>query len=69
MMNTVVHELAHIKYDWHGDSHNSEMIRIAHWLIDEGLYSKLEGQLLAIYNAHREDLIEASREFYNSNNI
>lgn len=69
MMNTVVHELAHIKYDWHGDGHNSEMIRIAHWLIDQGLYSKLEGQFRAIYNVHREDLIEASREFYNSNNI
>ena len=69
MMNTLIHELAHIKYDWHGDSHNSEMIRIAHWLIDEGLYSKIEGQFRAIYTSNMEDLVEASREFHNSNNI
>ena len=69
MMTTVIHELAHIKYDWHGDSHNSEMMRIAHWLISEDMYSKLEGKFRAIYDAHREELIDASKEFYHSNNI
>ena len=69
MMTTVVHELAHIKYEYHGDSHNSEMMRIAHYLIDQGMYSTLEGKFRAIYNAHREELIEASREFHNSCNI
>ena len=69
MMNTVIHELAHIEQEWHGDSHNSEMTRIAHWLINEGLYSKLEGQFRAIYDAHREELIDASKEFYNSDSI
>lgn len=69
MMTTVIHELAHIKYDWHGDSHNSEMMRIAHWLIDGDMYSKLEGKFRAIYDTHREELIEASKEFYHSNSI
>lgn len=69
MMNTVIHELAHIEYDWHGEQHNNEMMRIAHWLISEGLYSKLEGKFRAIFNAHYEELVEASKEFHNSNNI
>ena len=69
MMNTLIHELAHINCDWHGDRHNSEMIRIAHWLISEDLYTKLDGKFRAIYAAHEEDLIEASRTFANSRGI
>lgn len=69
MMNTLIHELAHIKEECHGSSHNDYMIRVSHWLFSEGLYSKIEGQFRAIYNAHREELIEASRTFHNSYGI
>lgn len=69
IIQTVIHELAHIKYEYHGESHNNEMLDIAHWMIRENLYVKLEGQLHAIYNSHYEELFEACKEFYASSRI
>lgn len=69
MMNTIIHEIAHIRQEYHGESHNNEMMDVAHWLIGEGLYTQIEGKLFAVYNDNREELLEASRVFANSQNI
>ncbi len=69
MMTTIIHELAHIEQEWHGEGHNSEMMRIAHWLIGEGLYTKLDGQLRAIFNQHYDEICNAMIEFSHSSSI
>lgn len=69
MMTTIIHELAHIEQEWHGEGHNSEMMRIAHWLIGEGLYTKLDGQLRAIFNQHYDEICDAMIEFSHSSSI
>ena len=69
MMTTLIHELAHINKEYHGEDHNSEMMEVAHWLMDNNLYIKIEGQFMAIYNANQAEIIDGSRVFRNSCSI
>lgn len=69
MMTTIIHELAHINEEWHGERHNSEMMNVAHWLIKEGLYTKLDGQLRAIFNQHYDEICNGILEFLHSSSI
>lgn len=63
MLNTMIHEIAHTGSMDHGVAHNSNMVKVAQYLSDEGLLDYYRDAILDILRRH-ESTFTAMREAY-----
>ena len=69
IIHTLIHELAHIKYEYHGDQFCSSMHEVQQELVKLGIQQELVGQLRQIYNDSEDVLINLNTNFIKSTNI
>ena len=69
MLNTIIHEVAHNKTPYHGESHNEEMRDVAKAMHVNGTYLTTENKLRKVWLDHSDELRIDATEFVKATNI